>query len=89
VPEKTTQTPPREVFSPGQVKSAIRGFLEFGEQQYGKSQQGYYSGGGWAARCLRYHLEELSKPAPQLELVQVEELAATVRGDAGFGSSGS
>jgi len=27
--------------------------------QYLKSQQGYFSGFGWAARALRFHLKQL------------------------------
>jgi|GEM_PF-3909626 len=51
----------RETFSPRQVQCAIEQFLGYGEEQFLKSQQGYYSGGGWAARCLRFHLEELKR----------------------------
>ena len=59
---------PHEAFSPEQVQCAIQFFLNYGEQEFKKSQQGYYSGDGWAARCLRYHLQELkSAPAPGLE----------------------
>ena len=50
---------PRETFDPWQVQCAIEQFLQYGEEQFLKSQQGYYSGSGWAARCLRFHLEEL------------------------------
>lgn len=55
-----------EKFSPEQVQTAIEQFLEYGEQQYGGSQHGYFSGSGWAARCLRFHLEKLKskKNAP-------------------------
>jgi hypothetical protein len=52
---------PGETFSPWQVQCAIEQFLEYGEEQFLKSQQGYYSGSGWAARCLRFHLEELKR----------------------------
>lgn len=48
-----------ETFSDWEVEQAVRQFLEFGEQQHGRAQNGYYSGGGWAARCLRFHLEQL------------------------------
>ena len=50
---------PSEAFSPEQVQCAIRQWLDYGEQEFQKSQHGYFSGGGWAARCLRYHLKEL------------------------------
>ncbi len=46
----------REVFSTFEVEQAIRHFLEYGEQQLGKSQKGYYSGSGWAARCRSVRL---------------------------------
>ena len=52
---------PHETFSPWQVQCAIEQFLEYGEEQFMKSQQGYYSGGGWAARCVRFHLRELKR----------------------------
>lgn len=47
---------PGETFTPEQVQSAIRAFLEYGEQEHGKSQGGYFSGDGWAAVRLRWHL---------------------------------
>ena len=52
----------REVFSPLEVEQAVRQFLEYGEQQFGISQKGYYSGSGWAARRLGFHLEQLTRP---------------------------
>ena len=48
-----------ETFTKNKIEAAIRSFLEYGEQEYLKSQQGYFSGPGWAARCLRYHHEQL------------------------------
>ena len=50
----------REAFLPWEIEQAIRQFLEFGEAQFGDSHHGYYSGSGWAARCLRYHVDELT-----------------------------
>lgn len=49
-----------EPFSGSDFEKAIKDFLDFGEQQFGKSQQGCFSGNGWAARCLRYHLQQLT-----------------------------
>ena len=49
----------RETFDAAEVEKAIEQFIEWGEREYQKSQLGYFSGGGWAARCLRYHLEEI------------------------------
>lgn len=48
-----------EQFSHSDVSWAIQQFLQWGENEYGKSQQGYFSGDGWAARVLRYHLVQL------------------------------
>lgn len=48
-----------EKFTNSETISAIEQFLEYGEQQFGKSQQGYFSGQGWAASCLRYHKDRL------------------------------
>jgi hypothetical protein len=58
-----------EKFTRLQTIDAIRSFLEFGEKmlvethgEYVKDLQGhagYYSGSGWAARCLAAHLERL------------------------------
>ena len=48
-----------ETFDASQVQAAIESFLEWGERQYGKGHKGYFSGPGWAARCLRYHLATL------------------------------
>src|ERR1039458_861971 len=53
--------PPVETFSEHEVEHAIRQFLQWGEQEYQKSHKGYFSGPGWAARCLRYHLSQLDR----------------------------
>ncbi len=70
-----------ETFTKNQVIDAIKSFLEYGEKTYTPDrlpgdytkhgQNGYFSGTGWAARCLRFHLEELkedkskiSRPTP-------------------------
>lgn len=63
-----------ETFDKDQILDAIRCFLEWGEKTYDKDYSlgnksvseknghgGYYSGSGWAARCLRYHYEQLKK----------------------------
>ena len=47
-------------FTTAEVIVAIRDFLKYGGDQYGVSQQGYFSGGGFAAAALRYHLDVLS-----------------------------
>ena len=64
----TTGSAHGETFSDSQVEDAIKSFLEFGEQQYLKSQQGYFSGPGWAARCLRFHLAQLKTREPNADL---------------------
>ncbi len=51
----------QETFDSWQVQCAIEQFLEYGEEQFLKSQHGYFSGSGWAARCLRFHLEQLKR----------------------------
>jgi hypothetical protein len=56
---EATGSAPVETFTPEEVQQAIRSFLEYGKQQYGKSQQGYFSGDGFAARALRFHLDRL------------------------------
>lgn len=65
-----------ETFDNIQIAIAVGQFLEYGESEYGKSQSGYFSGGGWAARCLRYHqkqlieaVEEIEIPAERLEVL--------------------
>lgn len=50
-----------ETFDAREIANAIEQWLDWGEKEYGKAQGGYFSGGGWAARCLRYHLEEIKK----------------------------
>jgi hypothetical protein len=42
---------------------AIEEFLEYGEKTYEVGHKGYFSGGGWAATVLRYHLKELEEEA--------------------------
>jgi hypothetical protein len=48
-----------ETFAKWEVIAAIEQFLEYGEEQFQKSHDGYFSGQGWAARCLRSHKEQL------------------------------
>ena len=49
-----------EVFDQDAITKAIKDFLEYGEKSFrGVGHQGYFSGGGFAARVLRYHLEQL------------------------------
>jgi hypothetical protein len=49
-----------EAFSKQQVIAAIEQWLEYGESSFnGKGHKGYFSGSGWAARCLRHHLEQI------------------------------
>lgn len=56
---KTCGQTVEETFTKEQIEHSIKSFLDYGEEQFGKSQQGYFSGGGFAARCLRYHLTQL------------------------------
>ena len=57
----------KETISTPQVKSALRAFIDYGESEYLKSQQGYFSGSGFAARALRYLLDSLENG--EIELV--------------------
>ena len=57
-----------EEFTDSQVRTAIDAFLEYGEKSlvkrlepYTAGHHGYFSGDGWAARCLRYHLRKLEE----------------------------
>lgn len=50
-----------EQFDNDQIIKAIEQWLEYGNKQYLKSQQGYFSGFGWAARALRFHLKQLKE----------------------------
>lgn len=58
----------KKVFSNDQHIHAVESFLEYGERMYSserskdtKGHNGYFSGGGWAARCLRDLLEDLKR----------------------------
>lgn len=52
-----------ETFKENEVQAAINAFLAYGEESFdpdkqpgvGFGQGGYFSGDGWAARCLRWH----------------------------------
>lgn len=54
----TTDTKPEE-FTDAEIRHAIEQWLEYGEASQGKAHHGYFSGIGWAARVLRFHLVEL------------------------------
>ena len=64
--QKPSDKAPVETFTDSQIRSALSAFLEYGEQSYRPDcadhdvgHRGYFSGPGWAARCLRYHLDNL------------------------------
>ena len=48
-----------ETFTQLEVLCAIEQFLEYGEKTYHTAHKGYFSKSGWAARCLRFHRDEL------------------------------
>ena len=48
-----------EEFTESNVKKSIESFLEYGEDEFGNSHGGYFSGDGWAARVLKWHLNQL------------------------------
>lgn len=57
-----------ETFTDSEVESAIRQWLNLGDELVERYKKGeipmpcaYFSGNGWAARCLRYHLQQLEK----------------------------
>lgn len=57
-----------ENFNTKDVVVAICAFLKYGEDTFNPNKKrkepghkGYFSGDGWAARCLRYHKEQLEK----------------------------
>ena len=55
---------PAETFTKDNIQAAIEQFLDFGEKSFNVmpgGHFGYFAGCGWAARCLRYHLEQLKK----------------------------
>lgn len=70
-----------ETFSTEEIKSVIRQFLQYGEdgsapslvscQPDGNKHLGYYSGDGFAARVLRYHLEQLENRRIPLDVLAV------------------
>ena len=75
----------KEIFTPAEVESAVRRFLEFGEESYvpgnrpfKSGHHGYYSGSGWAARVLRYHLQQLREGRPEVQ-GQHEKLSAITK----------
>lgn len=53
-----------EKFSNEGIIRAIDQFLEFGEKTFkvAGGHQGYFSGIGFAARCLRFHKNNLTQP---------------------------
>lgn len=62
----------QETFSSEQVQDAIARFLEYGERSLlnelslnAPGHRGYFAGNGWAAHCLRWHLEQL-KQQPEI-----------------------
>lgn len=49
----------QETFDKLEIETAISQFIAYGERESGKSHSGYFSGDGFAARALRYHLKQL------------------------------
>jgi hypothetical protein len=59
--------PAAEVFTDEQIKIAIHQWLQYGENSVVLNREldepghrGYFSGGGWAARALRFHFEHFN-----------------------------
>lgn len=61
--------PAVETFSPTELLSALKQWLEFGEDTYNPQKRigdrcghgGYFNGCGWAARVLRWHLSVIEE----------------------------
>ena len=52
----------QETFTEDNIQKAIQNFLDFSDQMFEAGHQGgYFNGGGWAARVLRYHLRQLKE----------------------------
>lgn len=61
-----------ETFTDYEVRHAISQFLAWGEMAFARGEQkGYFSGDGFAARCLRFHLNALETSALELAPVPV------------------
>lgn len=53
-----------ETFTDADVRHVIEQFVEWGERAFTRGEQkGYFSGDGYAARCLRFHLAALETAA--------------------------
>ena len=62
-----------ENFSIQQIEQAAQQFLKFGEQTYkDENHGGYFSGNGWAARCLRHFKNEKIKEYKKLLSALIE-----------------
>ena len=72
--DEAPATSPIETFTTQEVQYAISYFLEYGEMQFGKSQCGYFSGDGWAARALRFHLGRLKSDNRKCDEPNAQEL---------------
>ena len=55
-----------ETFTRENTITALEEILRFTREQYKKSQQGYYSHGGWVDRVLQSHLKDLLSDNEQL-----------------------
>ena len=65
----TSTKPGVETFTEAEIVRALGEYLAWGEHSVvpngraiGYGHRGYYSGDGWPARVLRYHLAQLTKP---------------------------
>jgi len=52
---------PHQQYSPDQIKSSIKHFLEFGQRAQLEQGGGLFSPGGWDYECLKWHMENLDK----------------------------
>lgn len=68
----------QETFTIGEIQCAIAQFLKYGEDEFEKSQQGYFSGNGFAARALRFHLNQISTPDTPFGQVRIHQEQAVI-----------
>ncbi len=72
-----------ETFTSDEVRHSLRSFLDWGEKEFGKAQKGYFSGGGFAARAVRWHLKQLENaancPPSASPVLPSEDISSTYR----------
>ena len=80
----------QETFTDAQIAIALGQILDYGEESFcgkehvpfvgvgaGIQQHGYFSGGGWAARALRFHLSRLNETIDKQTLTKTPVFRVT------------